>query len=127
MVDALVQVLLVLSLLLAAVAFGCALLDRMPPRLHLQGLLLLQLLVIVQAVVALSRLGGWDGPTGELLGYLAVAFLLVPGGMVLALEERTRWGTAVLGAACLVLAVVVLRLGVVWQSGLVEGAADAGG
>ncbi len=117
MVPALVTALLVVALLLAVVAFAFAALDRLPPRVHLQGLFLLQALVLVQAVVALGRLGGWDGPTGELVGYLAVAFLLVPGGMVLALEERSRWGTAVLGGACLVLAVVVLRLQAVWDAG----------
>jgi hypothetical protein len=118
LVPALVTALLAVSLVLAAVAFAFAALDRLPPKLHLQGLFLLQALVFAQAVVALARLGGWDGPTGELIGYLAVAFLLVPGGMVLALEERSRWGTAVLGAACLVLAVVVVRLQTVWDAGV---------
>jgi hypothetical protein len=117
-VPALVTALVALSVLLALVAFVFAALDRLLPKAHLQGLLLLQLLVVVQAVLALTRLGGWDGPTGELIGYLAVAFLLVPGGMVLSVEERTRWGTAVVGAACLVLAVVVLRLQVVWDVGV---------
>ena len=117
MIDGLVTVLIALAVLLAVVAFVFAALDRLPPKAHLQGLLLLQLLVLVQAVLALTRLGGWDGPTGELLGYLAVAFLLVPGGMVLTVEERTRYGTAVLGTACLVLAVVVLRLQVIWDAG----------
>jgi hypothetical protein len=114
----LVTALVAVSLLLAAVALVLAGLDRLPPKPHLQGLFVLQGLLLVQAVLALSRLGGWDGPTGELVGYLAVALLLVPGGMVLALEERSRWGTAVLGAACLVVAVVVWRLQVVWDAGV---------
>ena len=118
MTPALVTALLVVSLLLAGVSLVCALLDRLPPKLHLQGLIVLQVLVIVQAVVALVRLGGWKGSLGELLGYLAVAFLLVPGGMVLAVEERSRYGTVVLGVACLVLAVVVVRLQVVWDAGV---------
>ena len=117
MVDGLVTAVIAVALVLAAVAFLLAALDRLPPRAHLQGLIGLQLLVMVQAVVAIGRLGDWEGPTGELLGYLAVAFLLVPGGMALTVEERTRWGTAVLGAACLVLAVVVLRLDAVWDAG----------
>ena len=121
MIDGLVSALVVLAVLLAVVVFAFAALDRLPPKAHLQGLLLLQLLVLVQAVLALTRLGGWDGPTGELLGYLAVAFLLVPGGIVLTVEERTRWGTAVLGATCLVLAVVVLRLQVIWDAGVLDG------
>lgn len=119
MLPGLVTGLVVLALLLAVAAFVLAAFDRLPPKAYLQGLLVLQLLVLVQAVVALTRLGGWDGRTGELLGYLAVAFLLVPGGMVLTVEERTRWGTAVLGATCLVLAVVVLRLQVIWDAGAV--------
>ena len=117
MVDGLVTVLLVLAVLLAAAALVFAALDRLPARWHLQGLILLQLLVMVQAVLALGQLGSWEGATGELLGYLAVAFLLLPGGMVLTLEERSRWGTAVLGGACLVLAVVVTRLVQVWDAG----------
>ncbi len=117
MSDGLVLAITVLALLHAVTAFVLAALDRLPPKVHLQGLLLLQVLVLVQAVLALVRLGGWDGPAGELLGYLAVAVLLVPGGMVLTVEERTRWGTAVLGAACLVLAVVLLRLQVIWDAG----------
>ncbi len=121
MSDGLVLAVTVLALLLAVTAFVLAALDRLPPKVHLQGLLLLQVLVLVQAVLALVRLGGWDGPAGELLGYLAVAVLLVPGGMVLTVEERTRWGTAVLGAACLVLVVVLVRLQVVWDAGVIGG------
>lgn len=117
MTDQLVVALYALSLLLAVAAFGLAAADRLPPKAHLQGLILLQLLVMAQAVLVLGRLGDWDGPTGELLGYLAVAFVLVPGGMALTVDERSRWGTAVLGAACLVLAVVVLRLDQVWSAG----------
>ena len=117
MSDGLVLAISALALLLAVAALVLAAVDRLPPRAHLQGLLLLQALVLVQAVLALTRLGGWDGPVGELLGYLAVAVLLVPGGMVLTVEERTRWGTAVLAAACLVLVVVLVRLQVVWDAG----------
>ncbi len=118
MAPGLVTAVVVLSLVLAVVAFGFALRDRLPPKVHLQGILLLQLLVLAQAVLVLTRLGGWDGPTGELLGYLAVAFLLLPGGMVLTVEERTRWGTAILGGACLVLVVVMVRLQAVWAVGV---------
>lgn len=121
MSDGLVLAISGLALLLAVAALVLAALDRLPPKAHLQGLLLLQLLVLVQGVLALVRLGGWDGARGELIGYLAVAVLLVPGGMVLTVEERTRWGTAVLGAACLVLVVVLVRLQVVWDAGLVGG------
>ena len=117
MIDGLATGLIALSLVLAAWAGVCAALDRLPPRAHLQLLFVLQALVLVQAAVALVRAGDWGGPKGELLGYLVVSALLVPGGLVLAVEERNRWGTLVLGAACLTVAVVVVRLLAVWSTG----------
>ena len=74
-------------------------------------------LVVLQAVLALVRAADWGGSKPELFGYLAVSAVLVPGGLILSVEERTRWGTLVLGAACLTLAVVVLRLQTVWAAG----------
>jgi hypothetical protein len=116
-VDGLATALIVVSLAMALWAGVLAALDRRPPKVHLQALFGLQALVLVQAVLALVRVGEWGGPTAELIGYLAVSAVLVPGGLVLAVEERTRWGTLVLAAACLTLAVVVVRLGTVWAAG----------
>ncbi|MDP9465699.1 MAG: hypothetical protein M3P31_00395 [Actinomycetota bacterium] len=118
MVDALATGLIVLSLALALWAAVCAALDRLPPKAHLQALFALQALVLVQAAIALVRAGQWGGSKAELIGYLAVSAVLVPGGLVLAVEERTRWGTLVLAAACLTLAVVVVRLNTVWAAGV---------
>lgn len=109
---------IVLSLALGVVALVLAGLDRLPPKLHLQALFLLQAAVMLQAVVAVVRMQDWDGSKGELGGYLAVSALLVPGGLVLAVEERSRYGTLVLAVACLVVAVVQVRLLAVWDAGL---------
>ena len=117
MVDGLATALIVVSLGLALWAAVCAALDRLPPKAHLQALFGLQALVLVQAVVALVRAADWGGSKAELVGYLAVSAVLVPGGLVLSVEERTRWGTLVLAAACLTLAVVVVRLETVWAAG----------
>ena len=68
-------------------------------------------------IAFLSERDGWDGSVGELAGYLAVSALLGPGGLVLAVEERSRYGTLVLAVACLVVAVVELRLLSVWSAG----------
>ncbi len=118
MVDRLATALIAVSLGLALWAAVCDALDRLPPRAHLQLLFVLQGLVVLQAVVALVRAGEWGGSKAELFGYLAVSAVLVPGGLVLAVEERTRWGTLVLAAACLTLAVVVVRLDAVWDAGV---------
>ena len=109
----------------AAVVGGWALLlaalDRLPPKVHLQVLFLLQAALVLQAVVAVVKMGNWGGSKGELSGYLLVSALLVPGGLILAVEERSRWGTLVLAVACLVVAVVQVRLLAVWDSGLGAG------
>ena len=117
MIDGLAAVVFVLSLALGVWALLSAAVDRLLPKLHLQALFLLQGVLIVQAVLALARLGSWEGSTGSLVGYLAVSLLLVPGGLVLAVEERSRWGTLVLAVSSLVVAVVELRLLAVWDAG----------
>ena len=118
MTDPLATAVFVLSLALGAWALLWAARDVLLPKLHLQALFLLQGALVLQAVVALVRMGDWGGSKGELLGYLAVSALLVPGGLVLAVEERSRYGTLVLAAACLVVAVVEVRLLQVWAAGL---------
>ena len=117
MVDGLATALIAGSLALAVWAGACAALDRLPPRPHLQLLFVLQALVLLQAAVALVRAGEWGGSKAELFGYLAVSAVLVPGGLILTVEERSRWGTLVLAAACLTLAVVVVRLDTIWDAG----------
>ena len=116
MVGGLSAAVLVLALVLGVWALACAALDRLPPKAHLQALFGLQAVLVVQAVVALVKVGDWGGSTGELTGYLAVSALLVPGGLILAVEERSRWGTLVLAVACLTVAVVEVRLLAVWDA-----------
>jgi hypothetical protein len=115
--DALAAVVFALTLGVGSWALVLAALDRLPPKALLQVLFALQAVVLAQAVVALVAMGDWGGRKGELAGYLAVSALLVPGGLVLAVEERSRYGTLVLGVACFVVAVVELRLLQVWSAG----------
>ena len=117
MTGGLATVVFALSLALGLWALVRAALDRLPTQRLLQVLFALQAVLVAQAVVALVRMGDWGGSKGELSGYLAVSALLVPGGLVLSVEERSRYGTLVLAVACLVVAVVELRLLQVWDAG----------
>ena len=75
----------------------------------------LVLLVAVGAsVVALAR-GHDPASTATAIGYLVGVPFVVPVAAFLALAERSRWGSVVLGAGGLVLAVLAARLGQVWQ------------
>ncbi|MCW2613270.1 MAG: hypothetical protein JWN08_264 [Frankiales bacterium] len=92
--------------------------DLRPGKPLLQGVLALQLLVLVQAAIAVVRLLGGDAPdeTGAFVGYLVVSVLLVPAGMVWSFEEKSRYGTLVLAVVCLVVAVLQERLGTLWST-----------
>ncbi len=113
----LVTVVLAASLAVAAVAAGAAALGRPPGRGLLRTMFALQALLFVQLLVVLGRLSGGARPaeTGTFAGYVVLSLLLLPGGLALAVEERTRWGSAVLAVACLTVAVVELRLDATWR------------
>ena len=70
----------VLAGALGAWALLLAALDRLPPKIHLQALFLLQAALVLQAVVAVVRMSEWAGSKAELSGYLP------PG------PRKTGWG-----------------------------------
>ena len=120
MVDPLAAAIVLVALLLATWGGVLAGLDRLPGKGLLRGLLLLQLLVLVQAGIAVVRMVGGETPgsLGALVGYLLVSVVIVPLGTYWSLEERTRYSTLVLVVACLTVAVLVGRLLMVWSSGV---------
>ncbi len=104
---------LLATLLVGLYAAVLGLRDRAPDRGLLRAVLALQALLLVQAALQGYRLlQGSDSPpsTGTYAGYLLLSVLLLPGAFALTVEERTRFGSLVLGAGCLVVAVVELRL-----------------
>ena len=117
MVGSLAAAILALTLALAAAGAVLAALNRRPGKPLLQGLLVLQLLLLGQAGVAVARLLRGERPVeqGAFIGYLVVSVLLVPGGLVWSFEEKSRYGTLILGAACLVVAVLQVRLLSLWS------------
>lgn len=84
---------------------------------HLVGIALLELLLIAQLVVSVVFLV--DGPrppdTVTFVSYLVTVVLIPPACAVWGLMERTRWGTAVIAFACLVLPVMLVRLEQLWS------------
>jgi hypothetical protein len=117
-IEPLAVTIVLVSLLLATCAGVLAALDRLPGRWMLRGLLALQLLVLVQAGIAVARMVGGEVPAsvGALVGYLLVSVLIVPLGTYWSLEERTRWSTLVLVVACLTVTVLMSRLLTLWST-----------
>jgi len=90
---------------------------RSPDDITLGATALVELLLVVQLVVAIVAPAVGNPPSGDLLEfytYLVSALLLPIAGGFWALVERSRWSTVVLGVVCLAIAVMVYRMNVIW-------------
>lgn len=97
------------------VALGLA--GRRPSDYSVGSLALVELLLVVQVVVAIVAPFVGNPPTGDLLEYwvyLVSAVLLPIGAVLWALMERSRWSTVILGVAALAVAIMVWRMYAIW-------------
>ena len=103
---------IVAALLLAAWFLLRAALNRAPGRNDLIATAALGVLVAVLVLVAVFGLFDGSRPqeTATFAGYLITTIAFAPVALYLARMEPTRWGNLILGVACLVLPVLVLRL-----------------
>ena len=100
---------------LLCLALGLA--GRKPTDLSMGATLLVELLLIVQLVVAIVAPFAGNEATGSVLEfytYLISAILLPIGGGVWALIERSRWSTVILGLINLSVAVMLYRMLQIW-------------
>jgi hypothetical protein len=111
--------LIVWSLFLALVSLIVAIRDRAMGTVLLGGFVLLEVAVLVQAGLVVAAVAGGAGPAEKvtLFGYLVGMALIPPAGVVLALAERSRWGSAILVVAAFAIAVMTGRLLQIWQGG----------
>ncbi|QSB15750.1 hypothetical protein JQS43_05260 [Natronosporangium hydrolyticum] len=118
MVNGLATSIIVAGLLVGGFAVVTAMLDRPPGLLHLAGLAVLEGLLVVQAIAALTNVFAGERPADGLatfIGYLLTAVLIPPLAALLSMAERTRWGSVIVAIAAGVTAVLVLRLQQVWS------------
>lgn len=90
---------------------------RNPNDLTLGMTALVELLLLVQVVIAIVAVPLGNLPTGSLVEfwvYLGSAVLIPPAAAFWALIERNRWSTVVLGVASLSIAVMLYRMGQIW-------------
>ena len=117
MYQALALAIMISSLLVAAWCFVAARRNRWIDWSHLIGLIVVELAVLAQAIIAGVRIAGGERPVGLLtfLGYLVTSAIMLPLTVGLSFMERTRWGAVIAGAGAVVVAVLVLRLQQVWS------------
>jgi hypothetical protein len=88
-----------------------------PGDLSMGAVALVELLLLGQLGIAIvSPLAG-NPPTGNIVEfyiYLIVALILPVLAGFWALVERDRWATVILGVACLAVAVMAVRMNIIW-------------
>jgi hypothetical protein len=90
---------------------------RKPGDLSMGAVALVELLLVAQLVVAIISPFAGNHPTGSILEfylYLVAALVIPVLAGFWALVERDRWSTVVLGIACLAIAVMVVRMNIIW-------------
>ena len=104
------------ALLCAAYVGYAAVRDRAAGTPHLAVAAAIEVVVLVQVVVAVVQLARGHRPesTATFLGYLVVTPLVLPFTGFIALDERTRWGSAALALGLVTVAALVGRLGTLW-------------
>jgi hypothetical protein len=74
-------------------------------------------LALVQLVIAVVRLAGGARPeqgTVIFVAYMIAAACTIPAAGLMSLTERSRWGSAIVAAGGVILAVLELRLFDIW-------------
>lgn len=92
---------------------------RKPSDLSLGALALVELLLIIQLVVAIVSPAAGNDPVGNVLEfytYLVSAVILPIAAGFWALVDRSRWSTVILGTAALAIAVMVYRMQQIWMT-----------
>jgi hypothetical protein len=90
---------------------------RKPSDLSLAGPALVELLLIVQLVIAIVAPFTGNRPSGnpvEFYAYLISALIIPPAAIFWALTERTRWSVVVVGIACFAVGVMFVRMQIIW-------------
>jgi hypothetical protein len=107
----------VVAVALAALGGLSTALRRRIGTAHLAAAGLLELLLVVQAVLAVVAVAGGHHPAelATFVAYLGSVVLLPVAGLLWARTEPTRWAGTVLGVAALAVAVMLWRLLDLWE------------
>ncbi|MPZ63795.1 MAG: hypothetical protein GEU93_21515 [Propionibacteriales bacterium] len=77
----------------------------------------LEVALLVQMIWGFVALAGTDREVDgtTFVAYLLTLVLIIPAAVLWSIAEKSRWGSAVLVAGCLVVAVLMLRLEQIWS------------
>lgn len=111
MVTGLTTVLLVGSALLAVACAVLFVLDRARPRALDVAVYVLEAGLVLRAMIGVAQIfSGDEAKSVTHIGYLVTTVAILPLVLNMLEGDRTRWSSAIVGVAALVIVVVLLRL-----------------
>lgn len=117
MIEAFTWVQVAVAVVAGLICLVVGLAGKPPADLTMGALALVEVLLVVQLVVAIAAPAFGNTATGSVLEfyiYLGSAILLPPAAGLWALVERGRWSTVILGVGALSVAVMVYRMQQIW-------------
>lgn len=114
-----VQIAIAVAAGILCIALGLA--KQQPNDYSLGAVLLVEILLIVQLVVAIASPAFGNHAAGNVLEfytYLISAVILLPIAGMWGLMERTRWSTVILGVAALSAAIMLYRMQFIWSASI---------
>jgi hypothetical protein len=120
MLDAVIITVAVAALLLAAWCGHAAYRDSPTKDWHFAGMAVVTLATLVQLVISVVQLSRGERPEQGMavfLPYLIGAVCAIPAAAFMSLAERTRWGSVIVAAGGVIVAVLELRLHEIWGAG----------
>jgi hypothetical protein len=120
MLDGVTIAVSVAALLLAAWCGFAAFRDQPTKDWHFIGMLIVSVLALAQLVIGVVKLAGGEKPeqgTVIFVAYLVGAVCTIPAAGFMSLTERSRWGSAIVAAGGIILAVLEVRLFDIWGGG----------
>lgn len=117
MIDWFTTVQVVVACAAGVLCLVLGLVGRVPGDVSMGAVAVVELLLLVQLIVAIVAPAVGNPPSGSLAEfyiYLISAIILPFAGGFWALIERNRWSTVILGGVCLAIAVMVYRMGQIW-------------
>jgi hypothetical protein len=117
MLDGVTITVSVAALLLAAWCGFATLRDQPTKDWHFMAMAVVSVLALVQLGIGVVKLAGGSRPeqgTVVFVAYLVGAACAIPAAGFMSLTERTRWGSAIVAAGGVILAVLELRLFDIW-------------
>ncbi|KAB1657295.1 hypothetical protein F8O01_08610 [Pseudoclavibacter chungangensis] len=106
-----------LAAIVGVVCLVLGLVGRRPSDVSVGAIAVVELLLVVQVVLAIVTPVAGNAPVGdgiEFWAYLVTALIIPPAAVFWGLVEPSKWSTVILGAVGLTVAVMLVRMQQIW-------------